>query len=113
MGRDVSCVETHGQLDAFVEEVYGNGGHADKGRAVLHALGVLLRPEDGDARVIGRAEGFQAFVALHSVVEAGRHPVEAQEGVAHEFGRCPLPGGDGVVRFDVPVYFLERERVSK
>jgi hypothetical protein len=41
---------------------------------------------------------------LHTVVQAGGHAVEAEEGVLDEFGGGPLAGGDGVAGFDVPVY---------
>lgn len=41
-------VERHGQVHAFVEVLGGYVGDANVRGRVLHALGVLLRPEDVD-----------------------------------------------------------------
>lgn len=76
---------------------------------MLHALSVLLRTEDSYSFVIGGAEGFEAFVALLAVVEAGGHAVDAEEGGGDEFGRGPLAGFLGVVGFDMAVDFTDAE----
>ena len=73
-----------------------------------HAGSILRRAEDGDA-VIGGPESFNAFVGLLAVVEGGGHAMEAEVGVCDEFGRGPLAGADGVVGFDVAVYFADSE----
>ena len=70
---------------------------------MLHALGVLVRAEDVDGLVIGRAVGFHAFVALLAVVQAGRHAVDAEEGGFDERWLGPLAGLLGVGTFDVAV----------
>ena len=48
-----------------------------------HALGVEGGAEDGDF-VRGGADGFEAFVGLHAVVEGGGEAVEAEVGVGDE-----------------------------
>ena len=49
--RYVFCVQRDGQLDTGLEVRLGDLRHADEGCRVLHALGVLLGPEDVDAVV--------------------------------------------------------------
>ena len=76
---------------------------------MLHALRVLVGPEDVYALVGGVAKGFQALVALHAVVEAGRHAVDAEVGVGDELGVGPFPCCLGVGGLDVAVYFADAE----
>ena len=102
-------VQTHSQMDALPEQLNGDLRHRDKGGGMLHALRVLLGPEDVDGLVVRGAEGFEAFVALLAVVQTGRHAVQAEEGVLDEFGRGPLPGRFAVVGFDVAVDFADAE----
>lgn len=102
-------VQADGQVDALPEQLDGDLRHGDEGGRVLHALRVLPRPEDVDGAVVGGAEGLEALVALLAVVQAGRHAVQAQEGVLDELGRGPLSGGLGVVAFDVAVDLADAE----
>jgi hypothetical protein len=76
---------------------------------VLHAFGVLPGPEDGHGDVAWGAEGFEAFVALHAVVEGGGHAVEAEERVLDEFWSGPLAGFGGVAGFDMAIHCEEEE----
>lgn len=104
-------VQRDGEVHGFLEQLDGNFGHADVGSGMLHSLGVFLRAENANRLVVGSARCFESFVALHPVVESWGHAVEAEEGVGHEFGRCPLACLDRVAGFDVPVD-LEAESVG-
>lgn len=70
---------------------------------MLNPLGILLRTEDSNGLVVGSARGFEAFVALHAVVQTWGHAVDAKEGVLDEFGRSPFAACEGVGGFDVAV----------
>lgn len=77
-----------------------------------HALGVLAGPKDGEA-VFGSAEGFDAFVCLLAIVQAGGHAVDGEVWGAHEGWGAPLGGFDAVVTFDVAVdFWFELVRVG-
>lgn len=107
VGRDELGVERDGGLDGGQEQVDGHGRDRDEGRRVLEARGVAVGAEDGDAVVARQAEGFEAFVGLLAVVEGGGHAVQADVGVGDEGRGGPDAGVDGVVRFDVAVYWGE------
>lgn len=109
MGRHIFRIQTHSQMHTLPEQLHRDLRHGNERRRVLHTLRILLRPENVDRLVVGRAEGFEAFVALLAVVEAGRHAVQAQEGVLDEFGGRPLAAGFGVAGFDVAVDFADAE----
>lgn len=79
VGRDELGVQGHGEVDALHEQVLGHGGHGDVLGGPLHALGVLVGAEDGDAAV-GLAEGLHPLVTLHAVVQTGRHAVDGEVG---------------------------------
>ena len=102
VGRDEGGVEADGELDALEEARGGHGGDGDEGGGMGHAHGVRAGPEDGDA-VVGCAEGFDAFVRLLPVVEAGRHAVNGEVGGGDEFWGRPFAGGFGVVGLNVPL----------
>lgn len=104
VGWDELGVQRDGQVHASREVRLRHGGNADEGRAVLHALRVLVGPEDLDFFVRGRSEGFEPFVALLAVVEARGHAVDAEIGVFDELGGAPLAGADGVGGGDVAIH---------
>jgi hypothetical protein len=70
---------------------------------VLHTTGVHVRTEDRNGRVVGSAEGFEAFVALLAVVEAWGHAVDAEVWGGDEGGGGPFAGLFGVGGLDVAV----------
>ena len=90
-------------MHTFLEMIHRHFRYAYEACTMLHALSVLLGSEDVDGLVIGTSEGFQSFVALLAIVEAGCHAMNAQERVFDESGRSPLAGLDGIVGLDVAV----------
>lgn len=70
---------------------------------MLHAQGVTIGAEDLDGGVAGGPEGFETLVGLLAVVEGRGHAMDADEGVADEFGGRPLTSFLGPVGFDVAV----------
>lgn len=104
MGRDELGVGGDGELDALQEEILRDGGHGDELCGAAEARGVAVGAEDGDlARWV--AEGFEAFVGLLAVVEAGGHAVEGEEGGGDKFGGRPCgPRAVGEVAFHMAVY---------
>lgn len=80
MRRDELSVQADGELNAVSEVLCRNMGDGDGSGGVLHALGVLLRAEDVDGLVVRRAVSLQALVTLLTVVESGRHSMDAKEG---------------------------------
>lgn len=98
-GGDEFGVAGDGEVDGFKEEGFGDRGHGDVGGGFVEAGGIGVWAEDGDF-VGGRAEGFEAFVALLAVVEGGGEDVEGKEGGGDEFGLGPACSGgvgcDGV-----------------
>lgn len=102
-------VQGDGHVDGASKEVFGRGGHGDKGGAVLHALGVQGRAKHVDGAVIGGAEGLEALVALLAIVEARGEAVDREEGGDDELGGAPDAGVDAVVGLDVAVDFADAE----
>ena len=99
-GPDVHCgtrvvrwhvggVEGYSKMNALKEVGRRNRRDGDERSRVGHAGGVLGGAKDGDA-VGGSTEGFKALVGLLTVVEGGRHTMEAEEGVGDEGRRGPL-----------------------
>lgn len=109
VGRDEAGVEGDGGLDGVEEEGLGDARHGDDVGGVLEAQGVLVRAEDVDCGVTGRAEGLEALVGLLAVVEGRGHAVDAHEGVRDELEGGPLAGRDGVGGLDVAVDWRVRE----
>ncbi len=60
-GREAGWMGMGGHAQEMLD---GHGGDGDEGGGVLHPFCVHLGTEDVDAAVAGRAEGFEAFVAL-------------------------------------------------
>lgn len=72
---------------------------------MLHSLGILLRAEDSNGVVVGSSAGFQAFVALHAIVETRGHAVQAEERVCNKGRWSPLSSFGGVGGLDMAVDF--------
>jgi hypothetical protein len=100
MGRYIRGVHAHSKLAALEEMIGRNIRDGDVRRGVLHALGILLGPEDVDLTV-WCAESLETFVALLAVVQSWGHAVDAEKRVLDEDGGRPFACLDGVVRFDV------------
>lgn len=74
---------------------------------MCHAFGILAGPKDGEA-VFGGAEGFDSFVCLLAIVQAGGHPVDGEVWGADEGWGAPLGRFDAVVGFDVAIDFCTK-----
>lgn len=96
-------VEGDGGLASVDEEVDRHRRDGDALAAVLHAGGVAVGAEDLDGGVAGCAEGLEALVDLLTIVEGGRHAVEADEGVGDKLQGRPFAGLLGVVGLDVAI----------
>ena len=83
VGRDEFGVERDGEVDTVEEVLFWDLWDGDEIGGALHAESVLVGAEDGDGTV-WLAEGFHAFVALDSVVEAGGHAVDGEMGGGDE-----------------------------
>jgi hypothetical protein len=70
---------------------------------VLQTLCVAVGAEDGDAFVVGRAEGFEALVSLLAVVKSGSHAVDTHEGIGDEAKRSPFSCAFTVGRFNMAI----------
>jgi hypothetical protein len=80
-------IEGNSRLNGIEEEVSGHGWDANKFGAALHPLGVTIRAEDGNSRIIGQAESLQAFVGLLAVVEGRSHAMDTDVRVSNELER--------------------------
>lgn len=109
MRRHELSIERHGQVHTLQEVIGWDGRDGNAFCGPLHAGCVLGGAEDGDGLVAWVTEGFETFVALLAVVEAGGHAVEGEVGRAHKAGGGPFAGGLGVGRLDVSVYFADLE----
>ena len=99
----ISGIKSDGEVHTAQEMRFRYRRDGDEGGGVGHTGRVLRGAEYGDA--VGRgAEGFDAFIGLLAVVEAGGHAMEAEVWVGHEDWRGPLGGGDRVVGFNVAVH---------
>jgi hypothetical protein len=103
MRRHVLRVQTHGEVYGLLEQLNGDFRHTDERSRVLHALGVLLGSEDTNGLVIGAPRGFQTLIALHSIIQARGHAMQAKEGIFDESWRCPLPSLDRIGGFDMAI----------
>lgn len=94
-------VPRNGHMDRLQEQLDGGLGHGHKAGRLLHTLRVHVGAENVDGLVVGAADGFEAFVALLAVVQAGGHAMNAEVGVFHKLRGRPLAGFGGVVGFDM------------
>ncbi|KAI6750915.1 hypothetical protein HG530_014365 [Fusarium avenaceum] len=62
VGRHEACIQGDGGADGVEEEVLWDVGHGDDFRGVLQTLCVTVGAEDGDAFVVGGAEGLQTLI---------------------------------------------------
>lgn len=76
-----------------------------------HPPSVPARAEDGEP-VFGRAERFDTFVGLLTVIKARGHTMNGEVGGADEGWGGPLGSFDAVVGFDVAIHFKERVNPS-
>lgn len=77
VGRNKLGVQRHGSLDRVDEQLDRHGGNRDKLGRMLKARRVLVRAKDGDLLVTRQAERLEPLVGLLTVVERGRHAVDA------------------------------------
>ena len=103
MGRYEAGVESDSCAAGLEEELDGDLGHGSYIGRVLETGGIAVRSEDGDAGIVGSAEGLESLVGLLAVVESWGHAVDAHEGVGDEAEGRPLSGCFGVCSFDVAV----------
>lgn len=103
---NICCIQTDSQMHRFLEQLDWYCGHADVRRRVLHPLRIGFWSENSNRLVVRSTRGLQSFVALHAVVEARCHAMEAEKWIVHKLGSSPFSRLGGVSGLDVTVHFV-------
>lgn len=90
-------------MNGLFEELDWYIWHAHERSRVLHALSILLWPEDSYGIISRASVCLQAFVALHAIIEAWSHAMQAEEWILYKLRRGPLANFNGVLGFDVTI----------
>lgn len=106
---NICCIQADSQMHRFLEQLDWYCGHADVRRRVLHPLRIGFWSENSNRLVVGSTRGLQSFVALHAVVEARCHPMEAEKWVVHKLGSSPFSRLGGVSGLDVTIHLSYRQ----